>query len=119
MSGKLSIGALLPFSVNEQPNRVRLVLPMVSLIPEVTLASLEQQFGSDFRNLKHLEVVALATADIEGDVSNTRLQELQTEHPTEITQVLQRLCSRGMLVSDNRRRWSSYRISSSPHLDYS
>ena len=62
---------------------------MVSLIPETTLASLERQFGPRFRSLNELEVVALATADIEGEVSNARLQELQTEHPVEIT----RLCN--------------------------
>lgn len=54
---------------------------------------------------------------IEGEVSNARLQEeLETEHPAAITQVLQGLCAKGMLTSDNRRRWSLYKIPSSPHL---
>lgn len=98
------------FNIDEQSDRVRLVLPMISLIPEMTLASLEKRFGASFRHLKNLEVVALATADIEGEVSNARLQELELDHPADITQTLQNLCSKRMLFSDNRRRWSRYRI---------
>ncbi|MBS0616266.1 MAG: hypothetical protein JSR58_06935 [Verrucomicrobia bacterium] len=104
------------YSATDHPDRVRLVLPMVSLIPESTLDLMEKRFGSRFRSLKHLEVIALATADIEGEVTNTRLQELQTDHPADITQMLQNLCAKGMLISDYRRRWSRYRIPSSPHL---
>lgn len=102
------------FSVQDHPDRVRLVLPMVSLIPETTLASLEHRLGPRFRSLKHLEVVALATVDIEGEVSNARLQELETDHPADITQILQGLCSKGMLISDNKRRWSRYRVPTIP-----
>ena len=104
------------FTVTEQPDRVKLVLPMVSLIPENTLSSLQKRFGQKFSHLSHLEVVALATAEIEKEVSNTRLQELETDHPAQITQILQRLCAKGMLVSDNRRRWACYKIATSPHL---
>jgi ATP-dependent DNA helicase RecG len=53
---------------------------------------------------------ALATADLEGSVSNARLQELLTGHPVDISRMLQRLCERGLLVSDNRRRWTTYRL---------
>ncbi len=51
----------------------------------------------------------------EGEVSNTRLQELVADHPTEITRMLQKLCSENVLVSDNRRRWSRYRLSGGVH----
>jgi ATP-dependent DNA helicase RecG len=114
------------------PDRVRLVLSMTSLIPETVLMELQQRFGTQFAKLGELEVQALVTAQIEGEVSNIRLQELAVDHPVEITQILQGLCSKKMLVSDNRRRWARYKLppkvatptslvgygkGNSPHLD--
>ncbi len=105
----------------DHPDRVRLDLPMVSLIPEVTLAHLTEQFGPDVQALGPVEVQALATAAIEGSVSNHRLQDLVSEHPVDITRRLQGLCARGWLVSDNRRRWTTYQLGgaagSSSHKD--
>lgn len=93
-----------------QPERLRLTLPMVSLIPEQTLAHLRGIFGERLAALSGPEVQALATAEIEGAVSNARLQELLTDHPSDIGRMLQRLCERRFLISDNRRRWSRYRL---------
>lgn len=56
------------------------------------------------------ELQAFATAELENAVSNIRLQELLPDHPVEISRMLTRLCERGLLVSDNRRRWATYRI---------
>ncbi|MCK9418656.1 MAG: putative DNA binding domain-containing protein [Nitrospirae bacterium] len=102
-----------------QPERVRLVMPMISLIPEDALTALQKQFGDRFNSLSKQEVQALATAYLEGEVSNVRLQELLTDHPVEITRLLQGLCEQGYLLSDNRRRWTKYRlaqIGDSSHL---
>ncbi len=93
-----------------EPDRVRLVLPMVSLIPDETLVRLRDWLGSRMDALSAAELQALATADIEGAVSNARLQELSNDHPTDITRTLVRLCAQGLLVSDNRRRWTTYRL---------
>lgn len=97
-------------SPQTQPERVVLTLPMVSLIPEETLALLRDRFGEHMNTLTSAEVQALATADIEESVSNARLQELLTDHPVEITRMLSRLCEQGYLTSDNKRRWTTYRI---------
>lgn len=97
-------------TVQSQPDRVRLTLPMVSLIPDDTLERLRQRFGQLVDALSPAETQALATADIEEAVSNTRLQELLADHPVDITRTLQRLCEQGLLVSDNRRRWTTYRL---------
>lgn len=83
---------------------------MISLIPEETLVRLRDRFGGQLDSLAPAEVQALATAEIEGAVSNARLQELLADHPVEITRMLARLCDNGMLVSDNRRRWTTYRL---------
>jgi len=105
------------FNVQAQPDRMKLTLPMVSLIPEETLASLRRKFGARLDALTPPEVQSLATAAIEGAVSNARLQELLADHPVDISSMLRRLCEQGYLVSDNRRRWTSYRLTASDSSD--
>jgi ATP-dependent DNA helicase RecG len=95
----------------DHPDRVRLELPTVSLIPDQTLVSLRERFGPQVAALSSSELQALATAQIEGAVSNSRLQELVVDHPVDITRMLTNLCERGLLVSDNRRRWTTYELS--------
>lgn len=91
-----------------QPDRVRLVLPMVSLIPDEVEHELGSRFGQRFTRLDPLSVQAVVTARMEGSVSNARLQELTSEHPTDITAALQRLVREGFLIQRNQRRWASY-----------
>ena len=80
-----------------------MTLPMVSLIPESAISALDQRFGKAM-------VAGLAAIEIEGSTTNTRLQELIDCHPSDITRLLQDLCNRGLLESDKRRRWSTYRF---------
>ena len=87
---------------------------MISLIPAETLDRLRHVFGSRVDSLAAAELQALATADVEGSVSNVRLQELLIDHPVDITRMLTRLCEQGLLVSDNRRRWTTYRSVADP-----
>jgi DNA-binding MarR family transcriptional regulator len=94
-----------------QPDRVEMTLPMVSLIPESAISALDQRFGKAMvAGLAADALQALATIEIEGSTTNTRLQELIDCHPSDITRLLQNLCNRGLLESDNRRRWSTYRF---------
>ena len=95
---------------HDRPSRVELVLPMVSLIPEETLSHLRAMLGVAIDSLTPSELQALATAALEKSVSNIRLQELLSDHPVEISRMLTRLCERSLLVSDNRRRWATYRL---------
>ena len=95
----------------QEPDRVRLTLPLVSLIPEETALRLRAFFGAELDGLSPAEMQALATADLEGAVSNARLQQLLVDHPVDITRTLTSLCERGLLVSDNRRRWTTYELS--------
>jgi ATP-dependent DNA helicase RecG len=97
-------------STQFHPDRVRLVLPTVRLIPEEVLKALQERFGKRFRGLSKPEVQALVTVYLEGEVSNVRLQELLTDHPVDITHILQGLCAGGFLKSDYRRRWARYRL---------
>ncbi|MCB9184701.1 MAG: putative DNA binding domain-containing protein [Flavobacteriales bacterium] len=109
-----------PFlGIGTKPDRVILTLPMVSLIPADTLAHLKKSFGRVVDTLKPAELQALATAHLEGGVSNGRLQELVQDHRFDITKSFQHLCELGLLVSDNKRRWTTYRLPTAPPRDKS
>ena len=91
-----------------QPDRVRLTLPMVSLLSEESLAKLRHLPG--FGQLDRHEVEALVTADVEESVNNQRLQQFSTEHAADITKMLQGLVAKGFFVKSNYGRWTTYRL---------
>lgn len=93
-----------------QPDRVRLVLPMVSLIPPEVEVDLRERFGERFAALDATAVQAVVTATVEGAVTNGRMQEITGAHPKDITVVLQSLVRDGFLEQQNQRRWASYRL---------
>jgi ATP-dependent DNA helicase RecG len=92
------------------PDRVRLVMPMISLMPKEAFDDLRDRIGPSFDRLDQGERIALATASIEGDVTNTRMQDLVQDHPADITKLLRGLVTKGLLVTDNQRRWTRYRL---------
>jgi hypothetical protein len=62
-------------------------------------------------------VQAVVTAQVEGSVTNARMQEITGEHSKDITGVLQTLVRDGLLTQQNQRRWASYRVAGdSPQL---
>jgi ATP-dependent DNA helicase RecG len=93
-----------------KPDRVRLILPMVSLLPEESLARFRSVLGEKLCGLNGREVQALVTADVEGSVTNERLQQFSSDHTTDITRMLQELVAKGFLVKDGYGRWASYRL---------
>lgn len=57
------------------------------------------------------------TAQVEGSVTNSRMQEITGEHTKDITGVLQSLVRDGLLTQQNQRRWASCRVAEdSPQL---
>lgn len=94
-----------------RPDRVRLTLPMVSLLPEESLTRLRSALGEGMSELGGREVQALVTADVEGSVTNQRLQQFCTDHTADITRLLQDLVAKGLLEKDGYGRWASYRLS--------
>jgi ATP-dependent DNA helicase RecG len=100
-----------------QPDRVKLVLPMVSLISNEVDQALRVRFGDRFVKLDKTAVQSVVTAQVEGSVTNSRMQENTGEHSKDITGVLQNLVRDGLLTQQNQRRWASYRVAEdSPHL---
>ena len=103
-----------------QPDRVKLVLPMVSLIPDEVDQALRVRFGDRFVKLDKTAVQAVVTAQVEGSVTNSRMQEITGEHSKDITSVLQSLVRDGLLTQQNQRRWggdSPQFPPNSPQLD--
>lgn len=93
-----------------QPDRVKLVLPLVSLIPPEVEQALRDRFGELFARLDKTAVQAMVTAQVEGGVTNARMQEITGEHSKDLTAVLQALVRDGLLTQQNQRRWASYRV---------
>jgi predicted HTH transcriptional regulator len=77
------------------PDQTILQLPLVSLIPNSVLDELVDRFGEAFKFLGESKRLAVATAQIEGRVTNQRLHELTGDHPRDITNLL------GELVEDD------------------
>ena len=85
-------------------------LKMEVLLPKDSLEHLEYIFGKDVRNMYGDALVILSTAEIEGVVSNLRLQGLLNKHSSEISIMLKDLCSQGYLNPENKGRWTSYHL---------
>ncbi|MEA5463547.1 ATP-binding protein [Leptothoe sp. PORK10 BA2] len=99
-------------NVQEQmrPDRVRLVLPMISMLPEASIQVLKDQFGDAFETLNQEEVQALVTAELEGAVTNQRMQEICVRHSTDLTKILQRLVRRELLSAVGQGRGTRYTL---------
>lgn len=99
-------------SVSEQfkPDRVKWILPMISLIPDESLARLKRQFKNRFDKFNQLEIQALVTADLEGAVDNARMRQITNSHTTDITKTLQDLVGIGALIQEGQGRWTRYKL---------
>lgn len=99
-------------SIQEQvrPDRVRLVLPMISMLPERSVLVLKEQFGQTFETLSQEEVQAVVTAELEGAVTNQRMQEICDRHPSDLTKILQGLVRRGFLSTVGQGRGTRYTL---------
>lgn len=99
-----------PFlEIERQPDRLKLTLPMFSVIPDAVLNALKDVFD-DVSNLTGDELTVLSFCQIEGSISNQRLQYVLNLHSTDITDLLKRLCEQGYLESDNNGRWTTYKL---------
>lgn len=93
-----------------RPDRLVLQLHMLSTIHADTITELKTLFGGQIDHLGKDDLMILATCQIEGYITNQRLQYLVDRHKTEITKLLQELCKRQLLISDNKGRWSTYHL---------
>ncbi|MEP0547500.1 MAG: ATP-binding protein [Rhodothermales bacterium] len=92
------------------PEFTVLELSMMSLIPQEAIAQLQELYAGVFDHLPEIQRLALATALIEGKVTNHRLRELSDEHPRDLTRWLRELVDRGLLLSDGTGRGTYYSL---------
>jgi ATP-dependent DNA helicase RecG len=104
-------------SENRELDTTVLRLRTVSLLPEDALRRLRLRFGPGFDHLDEQNRMTLATAEIEGYVSNSRLKQITKLHPRDITLLLKGLVDSGMLEADGKGRGTTYRISGVEAVD--
>lgn len=97
---------------DQELHQVELRLWMVSLMPMECTEHLNSLFGLAYRNLLAEEQIILATAYLEGKVSNTRLQSILGKHSTEIGKYLFELVEKQMLIAERKGRWTTYLLNS-------
>ena len=90
---------------------VELTISMTSLISEECSQKLQAVFGSSYKALSKEELLVLATAwGEEGGVTNSMVQTLLDKNPIEAGRLLYALVEKKMLLSSNKRRWTSYTL---------
>jgi predicted HTH transcriptional regulator len=106
-------------NVNNQPDRIELNMPMFSILPQDTLEHLQMLFGESVQSIGKDRLTVLAICEIEGEISNNRLQYALDLHKTDITKLLQDLCKEEYLISENKGRWTSYHLNIVARVDTS
>ena len=87
----------------EPYNQTRLKLRMIDLFPEEVMSGLQKRFGRAFDQLGYSERVVLALAASEGTVNHARLKSVTSEHPVDLSKILQHLTTLNMLESTGGR----------------
>jgi ATP-dependent DNA helicase RecG len=90
------------------PEQTVLTLPLISLLSDETVTSLEKRFGSSYKRLGRTQQMALATVAVEGKVSHSRLKTMVYDHPSDITAALSSLCREGFLEPSGVTRGRFY-----------
>ncbi len=94
------------------PDMTQLEMGMQSLLPAASLEALIQRFGVEFDRLDHEQRLAVVIAHAEGAVTNQRLQEVTSTHPTDLTRILRVLVGDGLLIKVGVGRGTSYELPS-------
>lgn len=95
---------------NLEYEQTLLELRTISLYPDEAIAHLREMFGEGFNSLNELGRIIIATAETEDIVTHTRVKDLTTEHPKDITAEFMRLVRDGMLVKHGETRGAEYTL---------
>ena len=93
-----------------KPNKVVLTMSMESLLDESVIQGLTMHFGDNLENLPHQQLMTLALAYSEEEITNERLQYVLDMHRVDITQMLSKMCSLHLLESAGYGRGTKYHI---------
>ncbi len=107
-----------PF-VEEQnhPDKIKLYLPMVSLLPDDVKKGLKERFGERVEQLENDWLTTLSVCYTEQQVSNDRLQSLISKHSVDITRMLKKMGDEGYLTSCGNGRGKKYFINKEQKVD--
>lgn len=98
------------------PEQTLLELHMLDLLPETVLAELRSRLAERFDGVSPLERMILATAVIEGVVNHSRMAEICSDHPHDLSLALARLEREGLLLSQGQSRGKVYHLPGSAPL---
>ncbi len=98
-------------SEDQEYEQTSLILRTSSLLPEESIEALQTKFGDEFSKLTELQRIILVTAHSEGIVSHSRIRDLCTEHPKDISSALSFLVKEEMLEKKGSTRDAVYYIS--------
>lgn len=97
-------------------NRVTLTMPLESLFDEDTKAAMHGILGDRMDTLPREQLLALAHAYSEEEISNDRLQYVLSMHRTDISHMLKEMCDNDLLVSTGYGRGTKYHIANESNL---
>ena len=100
-----------PYLVEKKrPNKVVLTLPMESLLDDAVKEGLSKHFGDRIASIPQVQLMTLALAYSEEEVSNERLHYALNMHQADITKMLSKMCSQHLLESTGRGRGTKYHV---------
>lgn len=93
-----------------EPEQTILELRMLDLVPGPILVFLHRWFGQEFISLTDLQKLIMATAFIERVVSHSRIKDITSVHPYDLSKALQELVRKGFMESVGRGRSTQYHL---------
>ena len=93
-----------------KPNKVVLTMSMESMLDEEVKNGLSKHFGDQLECVPHEQLLTLALAYSEEEITNERLQYALNMHRADITKMLSKMCSHQLLTSSGRGRGTRYRV---------
>ena len=100
-----------PYLVEKKrPNKVVLTLSMESLLDESVKEGLSRIFGEKIVGIPKEQLLTLALAYSEEEITNEGLQYALNMHKADITAMLAKMCSAHLLESSGRGRGTKYHV---------
>ncbi len=91
--------------------QVDLTLPMISLLPESTLAEMKTHYGEEtYNSLTAYEQQVIAYVWNGDSVSNMELQQILGMNSLEIGKLLHNMVDKHLLHQESKNRWTTYTI---------
>ncbi len=94
--------------IETPPEQTIVQLRMATLLPAEAITALELRFPGTFDQLSEVQKLALATVELEGQVTHERMREMCDVHPRDITVAFASLLQKGMLESSGTHRLKIY-----------